>query len=262
MPGSTPSQPSETIEHAPEPSLNGDSPQSPITTQSPSRSRLWISIGVAAVLVAVALVILLTAGGKPASAPAPTGSGGLPISSPGAPARTPLVLKLKGSSPMSVTGKDGQQAASNAGNAIRSRLSAFYDATLADPSSWRSGPPAATWDVFAGAIRATAQKDANAFTLGKAGAQIQRLTFTAATVRVQVLLDNKGKVAAAEADVTIDATGATQAGPADVAARASFLLSFEDGRWMITGYPNASVDVSPASPSTAEPTPSPSGSTP
>lgn len=261
MPGSTPSQPSETIQHAPEPSLNGDSPQSPTATQSRSRIRLWISIGVAAVLVAVAMIILLTSGGEPATAPAPTGSGGLPISSPGAPARAPLVLKLKSAAPFAVTGKDGQQAATNAGKAIGTRLSAFYDATLANPSSWPSGPPAAAWDVFASEIRGTAQKDASAFTLGKAGPQMQRLTFTTATLRVQVLLDSKGKVAGAEADVTIDAAGATRAGPADVAAHASFLLAFEDGRWMITGYPKASVDVSPSAPTTASPSAA-SGATP
>src|SRR5690348_5974827 len=142
MPGSTPSQPSETIQHAPEPSANGQSPQSPSTTQSRSRIRLWVSIAVAGVLVIVAVVVLLSAvGGKPAARSGATGSGGLPISSPGATARTPLVLRRTGSVPMSVTGKDGQDAANTAGKAIQSRLSAFYDATLANPSSWRDGPP-------------------------------------------------------------------------------------------------------------------------
>ena len=211
-----------------------------------------LSAGIAAALVAVAVIVLVT---RPSGSPVGPGSTGAPPSGAGSgsvpPGHTPLALQLTRAVPISVIGKDGQKSATAAGRAIQTRLSELYDQTLADPSSWKEGPPAGTWEVFASGIRARARQDAQAFTLGKAGPGMQQLTIGSATVKVEVLLNQYGKVEGAEANVAIDGTGQVQgSGAVQVSARADLLLSFLSGRWVITGYPDAHLDVStaPASP--------------
>ena len=94
------------------------------------------------------------------------------------------------------------------------------------------------------------QADAAAFTLGKSGAAMRSLTVTDRSLTIRLLVDDHGNITAANATVEIDGTGQMQ-GTGEVAVTVRSQLLFQNvaptaggaNRWLIVGYPSASVDV-------------------
>ena len=120
-------------------------------------------------------------------------------------------------------------------------------------------------------MRRRAQQDAASLTLGAQAPTLTHLEVTDSSLSIRFLVDPRGGLSIAAADVRFTATGALKDGQSlQVTNRASFLLRQVSGQWVIVGYPLASTELrskaptpspSPTSSGTS-PTPSPSGATP
>ena len=137
----------------------------------------------------------------------------------------------------------------NASTSVAS-LTGFYDSTLTRPSTWTRGVPDDTWDAFAPNVRDRATSDAKSLALGNQVPDLRSLGVGSATLDVTVLIDPSGHAQATVARVSIEAGGALDTGaPIQVTVDASFVLRRIDQRWLITGWPEASLRVGPAAPS-------------
>ena len=133
---------------------------------------------------------------------------------------------------------------------VRASLTGFYDATLTRPSTWTRGVPDDAWNAFAPSVRDRASGDGKSLALGNQVPNLRSLTVGSGTLDVTVLIDPSGHAQATVARVSIVASGALDTGaPIQVSVDASFLLRRVDRRWLITGWPEASVRVEPVAPS-------------
>ena len=133
---------------------------------------------------------------------------------------------------------------------VRASLTGFYDSTLTRPSTWTRGVPDDAWDAFAPTVRDRATGDGTSLALGNQVPDLRSLTVGSATLDVTVLIDPSGHAQATVARVSIEASGALDTGaPIQVTVDASFVLRRIDQRWLITGWPEASLRVGPAAPS-------------
>jgi hypothetical protein len=160
-------------------------------------------------------------------------------------------------------------ASHDAGENIRTSLSRFYDQAFVDPATWAKGVPTSAWNIFSPSVRGRAEQDATSLALGTQVPGLAQLFVSQASLSVRVLVDPRGHIQLSAADVQFGATGELQDGRFVVVMnRASFLFKSESGRWMIVGYPIASIDLlggpsaSPAPSSSVSPTPTASGATP
>lgn len=218
------------------------------------RLLVWLAVGAGALVLAVIVVLsLVLVGGKDGPIAGPGGASG-------SPARKPLVLPLTRIVPISVTGHAGGPVVTRTAQAIKTILSRFYDQAFVDPANWQGGPPASAWSLFAPSIRDRAQRDVAALTIGRTGPRLARLDITDSFVTVRELLDPAKHVTSAQATVELKANGTLSAGGSvRVVATATFLLANQDGHWVITGYPRATVSVTPlASAPSAGPSAGPS----
>jgi len=225
---------------------NGQAPP-----RRPSALLIWGGVAVAVLAAAVVVAVLVLSKGGEGPPPRSRGTFG-----PGH--RATFVFPLIRVIPVSVTGHPPAGAANQVSAAVRAQLSAFYDQAVIDPGHWASGPPTSAWEVFAPEIRSKAQGDAEAFTLGEAGANLTNLVVTTSSMTVRVLFDTAGHVVSAQADVQLAGTGSLRGGgAADVSAHGSFFLANVGGTWLVTGFPDAGIDITPAP---ATPAPGPSAS--
>jgi hypothetical protein len=127
---------------------------------------------------------------------------------------------------------------------IRTNLSRLYDQAVVDRTYWASGPPAATWNAFAPAIRAEARTNALAFTLGRSGPLMQSLQVSSSSLTIRYLIDDHGRLVSAQASTVLRATGELEGSRrVRVYAAGEFLLSPISKSWLITGYPKAWLAV-------------------
>ena len=76
---------------------------------------------------------------------------------------------------------------------------------------------------------------------------MRSLTVGSATLDITVLIDAAGHAQATVARVSIEASGALNDGSTvQVTVDASFVLRRIDQRWLITGWPQASLHIEPA----------------
>jgi hypothetical protein len=208
------------------------------------------------VVAAVVTVVVLNSGGGAGSNAGPSSgtTGGQTIGEPGPPfafadpkIQTFLVRKR---APVPDLAAANQE--------ITDALSHLYDQGVVSADHWRNGPPATVWAAFAPAIRSKAQSDRSAFTIGSSGSTLRSLNISSSSLTIRYLIDDRGKVASAQASATIRGTGEMDdSAPVDMLVTGRFLFEPISGRWLITGYPAATVTV--ASPA-ATPPAGPSGS--
>jgi hypothetical protein len=243
---------------APQPAASGNGPSRPPFAQLP-----WLEVaGFAALLAAIVVPLLVFSG--PSSSP--SGSETAPSVSFPLPSRAPFQFE-SATVRISSLGKVRAFTASRAaGEAIRAQLSRFYDQGFVDPATWSRGIPVSAWGVFSSAVRAQAQKDAPSLALGNQLPGLTNLLIGDTSLSVRVLVDGRGRIQISAADVLFAATGYLRDGRIeDISSQASFLFRPESGRWMIVGYPRATIDLTPTplpSPGTLSPTPAASGASP
>jgi hypothetical protein len=155
------------------------------------------------------------------------------------------------------------QAATGAADSIRTALSGFYQSAFVDPRAW-TAVPAQAWTAFAPGVRRRAQGDAASLTLGSVEGTIASFLVTDSSLKISVLLDERGQPQAAFADVSFVATAVLVGGEKlQVENRAHYYLLPVAGSWLITGYPSAHTDLrAPAPVATGSPGASPSSPTP
>ena len=243
---------------APPPAAPGDGPSRLAFGQIP-----WLEVaGLAALLAAIVVPLVFLGGPSPPPAGPPPGTAG-----------TLGVARVSfqfGSAPVTISALGSVQAIAashEAAETIRASLSRFYDQAFADPSTWTGGVPSSAWDLFSPSVRSQAQRDAASLALGRQVSGLAHLFVTQNSLFVRVLVDPRGRIEVSAADVRFAASGELGDGRfVDILDRASFLFRPESGRWMIAGYPTASltlVPVQPApTPSAASPSPSASGGAP
>src|SRR5439155_19584101 len=130
---------------------------------------------------------------------------------------------------------------------VRGSLSSFYDAALTRPSTWTRGVPSDAWDAFDPTVRDRATSDEKSLALGDQAPDLRSLTVGSATLDITVLIDAAGHAQATVARVSIEASGALNDGSTvQVTVDASFVLRRIDQRWLITGWPQASLHIEPA----------------
>jgi hypothetical protein len=213
---------------------------------------LWIAAGAVAVI-AIVLALVLTQGGTSSTART---AGTTP-----APRRAGFVFPLVREVPVSVTGHASVSDVAAIGAQVRATLSGLYDQTIVDPERWASGPTPDVWNAFVPALRAGARADAAAFTLGETGRSLKTLRVTISSMTVKVLIDAGGHATSVEATISLAADATLKVGgSAQVDASGSFFLTRVGAQWLISGYPTASVDITPSP--VAAPSPTSPGATP
>lgn len=213
---------------------------------SGSRTRTWLVVTAAVIVVGGALGLFLAlAGGTKGTGPAP------------APSRAAFTFPLTGVTFVAMNVRQPTEKARDVAASVRERLSAFYGEAFLDPRSWAGPPPADVWGAFAPAARPRARKDAPAFTLSGVG-RVTHVVVTSSSLQVQVLYDPQGRPTAATAVVDFQ-TAATQPGgrSLDVVSTANMLLRKVSGKWLIVGYASANTQVAD---SADQPSAAPSGS--
>jgi hypothetical protein len=224
------------------------------------RTRIVIAlVAVIAVAAAAVLVFMVTRGVGPSTASG--GPGSRPSGSPATPGRPAFFFRVESKAP-AASGKHAPGAAADASIEIAGRLSTFYDTVFMDPATWSGGVPDDAWDVFDPSVANRARNDAAAFTMGDRAPGLTSLEVSEASLTVKVLLDPKGRPAAAIAEATFVAAGTLEDGrTVDVTNHANLLMQEVDGRWFVFGYPDASTDVETPAPTTPGPTGTGSAST-
>jgi hypothetical protein len=128
------------------------------------------------------------------------------------------------------------------------------------PDTWTRGIPSTAWDVFSPGVRTQAQHDAASLGLGAQVPSLSRLTVDQSSLGMRVLVDPKAAIVTVGADVRFVAIGVLRDGRLlHVSSHASFLFKQLSGRWMIVGYPLASIELNTVTPS---PSPLPSSTSP
>jgi hypothetical protein len=131
---------------------------------------------------------------------------------------------------------------------IAASLDALYGQGIADQARWRSGPATNVWNAFAPSIRDRARADRTAFTVGKTGASLQSLEISSSRLTIRFLLDEKGRATSAIATALVTGAGTVKgSGPVTLEASGRFFFEPVNGAWLITGYPDASVNVNSSS---------------
>ena len=237
---------------APPPAAPGDGP-----SRLPLGEYPWLELAGLVVLLAAIVVPLVFLGGPSQS---PAGS------EPGSafPSSVPRTIFQFDPASVRISALGSAQAftaSHDAGEGIRTSLSRFYDQAFVDQAAWSQGVPDSAWEMFSPSVRARARQDAKSLAIGSQIPELAHLFVTKASLSVRVLVDPHGRILVGAADVQFAAAGELRDGGfVDVLDHASFLLRPESGRWMIVGYPTASMDL--VSVPTASPTPSPSGASP
>jgi hypothetical protein len=223
---------------------------------------VWAIVGVVVVLV-VAVVVAFASGddSSPGSTNGGPGSSLASGSTGGAAAfgfASRRVVPLRVSKKVAVPNLDGPS------RAIQDTLTNLYGQTLVDQANWSAGPPAAVWNAFAPEIRAKAEADRAAFTIGESGRLLSQLQVSSSSLTIRFLIDQSGRIAGAQAAVSIRGSGEVRgSGAVNVVVVGHLLMQQVNGAWLITGYPSASVSVkSPPGSTPLSPGPSPSGGTP
>jgi hypothetical protein len=140
-------------------------------------------------------------------------------------------------------------------DAIQRSLTNLYAQAVVNRANWTGGPPAAVWNAFAPEIRAKAQTDRAAFTIGQSGRLMSNLQISSSNLTIRYLIDSGGHIAGVQADVSIIGTGEVRgSGAVNVVVSGRLLMQQVNGSWLITGYPAASVTVkSPHTPAGGTP---------
>jgi hypothetical protein len=239
---------------------------------TPGRSRMprWAPWAIGAGIIAAIVVLIVTlngGGGGSTRGDGPPGVGSSPSGSGPATGAVPFAFQERRIVPLRVSQKTSVPDLSGPANAIQQSLTSLYGQAVVDRANWTAGPPATVWNAFAPDVRAKAQADRAAFTMGSSGRLMSNLQISSSMITIRYLLDPGGKIAGAQASVSIVGTGDIRgSGAVDVVVRSELLMQQVGGSWLITGYPSASVTVkSPNPPSTpsrtpASPAPSSSGS--
>ena len=148
-------------------------------------------------------------------------------------------------------------------DAIQQSLTNLYARAVVNRASWTAGPPAAVWNAFAPDIRAKAQADRAAFTIGQTGRLLSNLQISSSNLTVRYLIDQSGHIAGVQAEVSIIGTGDVRgSGAVNVVVSGRLMMQQVNGSWLISGYPAASVTVKSPHAPTPSAAPSSSGSSP
>jgi hypothetical protein len=227
------------------------------------RGRWWwalrIVTGVAGVaILAVALVFAVSrlvgeASGRPGNASPSRGRTAI--------ARVPFEFALPGVSASSFSGRRADNAVRLAGEQARVILSGWYDAAYFDPASWKQGPPASAWSLFAPTVvRQAKATDAPALSLGPVDG-LTDVTKGKSRLYVRVLLDPSLHPLAMVATVSLDATGSLKDGNLlQVSNHASFLFRIQNGRWKVVAYPTTETKLKEVPRPSQTPVPGPTSS--
>jgi hypothetical protein len=237
---------------------------------TPGRSRLprWApwAIGAAIIAAVVVLIVTFTGSGGGGSGASSGGSGNVGSPSGPGPASSaePFAFQERRIVPLRVSQKTKVPDLNAATSAIQQSLTNLYGQAVVDRANWAAGPPAAVWNAFAPGVRARAQSDRAAFTLGASGRLMSNLQISSSDLTIRYLLDPGGRIAGVQANVSILGTGNVRgSGAVNVLVRSQLLMQQVGGSWVITGYPVASVTVksphAPATPAPGSPGPTPSG---
>jgi hypothetical protein len=207
-------------------------------------------------IVGIVLAVVLLGGGG--GSPERRGRSPKPGESAGGPENVAFVFRAPMVETVRVTRRVKTPDLRGASAAITTSLSKLYDQTVVDRTHWASGPPAAVWNTFAPNIRAKARADADAFTLGRSARFMQTLRVSSSSLTIRYLIDDHGRIVAAQASSYLKAVGELNDGrPVRIIATGELLLDQVPKAWLITGYPSASVTVtspdSGATPSASTP---------
>jgi hypothetical protein len=216
-------------------------------------------------IVGIVLAVVLLGGGGGGGTVQREDRSPKPGESAGGPANVAFVFGTPKVETVRVTRRVRVPDLKGANAQIRTSLSRLYDQAIVDRTHWANGPPAATWNAFAPAIRAAARGHANAFTLGRSGPMVDSLAVSSSSLTIRYLIDDHGRLVSAQASTVVRAAGELEGSrPIRVYAAGEFLLSPVSKSWLVTGYPKAWVTVtSPGGPSPAvSGGSSPSGSSP
>jgi hypothetical protein len=216
---------------------------------------LWSEVaGLAVLLTAIVVpLVLASPSSESAAGPAP------PPPALNSPPRPVFQFASPSVSVASLGPARGIVASQQAAPQVQAVLSSFYDQAFVDPSTWTKGVPAAAWNVFDQSVRAKAEQDATSLALGAQAPTLSHLDVTDSSLAVRFLVDPKGALSLAAADVRFTASGTLKDGQLlQVTNQATFLLRQVAGQWLIVGYPVASTRVE----SSAPPTPSPAATSP
>jgi hypothetical protein len=219
---------------------------------------LWAGAGLVVLIVGIVLAVVLLGGGG--GAPQSEGRSPKPGESAGGPSNIAFVFRPPKVETVRVTGKVRVPDLRGGSAAITTSLSRLYDQTVIDRTHWVTGPPPSVWNAFAPDVRAKARTDAGAFTLGRSAALMKTLQVSSSSLTIRYLIDDHGRVVAAQASSYLKAVGELKDGrPVRIIATGELLLKQVSGTWLISGYPSASVTV--ASPEAVSP-PATSGAAP
>jgi hypothetical protein len=196
----------------------------------------------------VALAVVAVGGAVGAFVFLRTGNGATPgihtSVPPPKPTHVPFAFQVDRLHTVTLSPHPAKARATAAANAIALQLSAFYDTAFADPASWKGGVPGSAWNVFAPAVRARAQSEADSFTPDTSGVDLLEMDVSESTLRVTVLLDGSNHPQAAFASVAFMGAGELKGGQkVKVENAVMFYLRPASGTWLIVGYPQASTKV-------------------
>jgi hypothetical protein len=179
--------------------------------------------------------------------------GGLRIGGPKVVPRTPFAFGEPTIKLTPIVGSPSFSSVADEADKIRIRLGEFYDLAFMEPDTWEKGLPADIWKGFTKDAAAKAAADPTALTLGRQP-RLRSLDVESSSLALNVLFDGKKRPTVIVAGVAFRATGSlTDDSTVIVKSDAQFLLRLVSGRWMVSGFPSAKVEIDSEAPS-PEPT--------